>query len=72
MRVTSRLVDWMLTACESDPVVGGRFFRVNGLVDTPMRLLRPGFVYRVAVINLRRWRGDGATSGRRDTACATP
>ncbi|MDT5133784.1 MAG: hypothetical protein QOE41_3095 [Mycobacterium sp.] len=58
MRVTTRLVDWALTACESDPVVAVRFFKVNGLVDPPIRLLHPAFVYRVAVENLRRRRGD--------------
>jgi 2-polyprenyl-6-methoxyphenol hydroxylase-like FAD-dependent oxidoreductase len=59
MRVTTRLVDWALTACESDPVVVVRFFKVNGLIDPPIRLLLPAFVYRVAVVNLRRRRGDG-------------
>jgi 2-polyprenyl-6-methoxyphenol hydroxylase-like FAD-dependent oxidoreductase len=59
MRITSRLVDWALTACESDPVVAVRFFKVNGLIDPPVRLLLPAFVYRVAVVNLRRQRGDG-------------
>lgn len=59
MRVTTRLVDWALTACESDAVVAARFFRVNGLIDSPIRLLHPAFVYRVAVVNLRRRRGDG-------------
>ncbi len=59
MRVTTRLVDWALTACESDPVVAVRFFKVNGLIDPPIRLLHPAFVYRVAVVNLRRRRGDG-------------
>ncbi len=58
MRVTARLVDWALRACESDAVVAARFFRVNGLVDSPVRLLHPAFVYRVAVVNLRRRRGD--------------
>jgi 2-polyprenyl-6-methoxyphenol hydroxylase-like FAD-dependent oxidoreductase len=61
MRVTTRLVDWALTACESDPVVAVRFFKVNGLIDPPVRLLLPAFVYRVAVVNLRRQRGDGQT-----------
>jgi 2-polyprenyl-6-methoxyphenol hydroxylase-like FAD-dependent oxidoreductase len=64
MRVTTRLVDWALTACESDPVVAARFFKVNGLIDPPIRLLHPVFVYRAAVANLRRRRGDGHTSGR--------
>lgn len=59
MRVTTRLVDWVLTACESNPVVAVRFFKVNGLIDPPIRLLHPALVYRVAVVNLRRRRGDG-------------
>jgi 2-polyprenyl-6-methoxyphenol hydroxylase-like FAD-dependent oxidoreductase len=54
MRVTTRLVDWALTACESDLDVVVRFFKVNGLIDDPIRLLHPAFVYRVAVVNLRR------------------
>ena len=29
------------------------------LIDRPIRLLHPAFVYRVAVANLRRRRGDG-------------
>ena len=64
MRVSTRLVDWALAACESDAVVAARFFRVNGLIDSPIRLLHPVFVYRVAVVNLRRRRGGGQTSGR--------
>src|SRR4029077_18247051 len=52
-RATNRLVDWVLTACESDAVVGGQFFRVTALVDPPARLLHPSFLYRVATVNLR-------------------
>jgi len=59
MRVASRLVDWALTASESDPVVAVRFFRVNSLIDAPIRLAHPAFVYRAAVANLRRRRGGG-------------
>jgi 2-polyprenyl-6-methoxyphenol hydroxylase-like FAD-dependent oxidoreductase len=59
MRLTTRLVDWALTACESDLVVAVRFFKVNGLIDSPIHLLHPAFVYRVAVVNLRRRRSDG-------------
>jgi hypothetical protein len=54
MRLTGRLVDWILTACETDAVVGGKFFQVNSLVDPPARLLRPLFLYRVAAVNLGR------------------
>jgi 2-polyprenyl-6-methoxyphenol hydroxylase-like FAD-dependent oxidoreductase len=53
MRITSRLVDWVQAACESDAVVGGQFFRVTALVDPPARLLHPSFLYRVATVNLR-------------------
>ena len=63
MHITSRLVDWALTACESDPVVAARFFKFNGLIDRPTRLLHPAFVYRVAVANMRRRRADKRTSG---------
>jgi 2-polyprenyl-6-methoxyphenol hydroxylase-like FAD-dependent oxidoreductase len=59
MRVTTRLLDWVLTACESDLDVAVRFFKVNGLIFSPIRLLHPAFVYRVAVVNLRRRRADG-------------
>jgi 2-polyprenyl-6-methoxyphenol hydroxylase-like FAD-dependent oxidoreductase len=56
MRVTTRLVDWALAACESDPAVAARFFRVNSLIDPPTRLLDPIFAYQVATANLRRRR----------------
>ena len=59
MRVVTRLLDWALTACESDPVVAVRFFKVNGLIDPPVRLLHPALVGRMAVLNLRRRRGVG-------------
>jgi len=36
-----------------------RFFRVNSLIDSPIRLLHPAFLYRVAAVNLRRRRRDG-------------
>ena len=62
MRVATRLVDWALRACESDPVVAARFFKVNGLIDHPIRLVHPAFICRVAVANLRRRRGDRHTS----------
>ena len=54
MRATHRLVDLVLTACESDAVVATQFFKVAWLVDPPIRLLRPSFLYRVATVNLDR------------------
>ena len=58
MRVTNRLVDLVLTACESDAVVGTQFFKVTGLLDPPARLLHPSFLFRVATVNLRRRQRD--------------
>jgi 2-polyprenyl-6-methoxyphenol hydroxylase-like FAD-dependent oxidoreductase len=54
MRVTSRLVDLVLTACESDAVVATQFFKVAWLIDSPIRLLHPSFLYRVITVNLGR------------------
>jgi 2-polyprenyl-6-methoxyphenol hydroxylase-like FAD-dependent oxidoreductase len=58
MCMTSRLVDWIQTACESDALVASQFFRVTNLVDPPARLLHPLFLYRVANINLGRRQRD--------------
>ncbi len=61
-RMTNRLADWVLTACESDAVVVEKFFRVNNLIDPPVRLMHPSFISRVAAVNLRRRQGDHAIS----------
>ncbi|HTZ15595.1 MAG TPA: 2-polyprenyl-6-methoxyphenol hydroxylase-like oxidoreductase [Mycobacterium sp.] len=63
MRIATRLVDWAMAACESDLGVAVRFFRVNSLIDSPIRLLHPAFLYRVAAVNLRR-RRDARRVGR--------
>jgi 2-polyprenyl-6-methoxyphenol hydroxylase-like FAD-dependent oxidoreductase len=60
MRVTNRLADWVLTACESDAVIAEKFFRVNNFIDPPVRLMHPSFISRVAAVNLRRRQGDHA------------
>ncbi len=61
MRMTNRLADWVLTACESDAVIVEKFFRVNNLIDPPVRLMHPSFVSRVAAVNMRRRLGGHAT-----------
>lgn len=58
MRATSRLVDWIQAACESDAVVGTQFFRVTNLLDPPARLLHPAFLGRVVAVNRRRRQRD--------------
>ncbi len=52
-RIINRFADWLLTACETDPVVAERFFRVSNLLDPPSRLLNPSFVVGVARANRR-------------------
>jgi 2-polyprenyl-6-methoxyphenol hydroxylase-like FAD-dependent oxidoreductase len=72
VRIANAYTDWVLTACESDAVVAGQFFKVNSLVDAPSRLLRPAFVYRVATVNLRRRRGvHQSRRGTRQTTVPT-
>jgi hypothetical protein len=58
MRVSSRLVDWVLSACEYDAAAVSQFFKVIALVDPPARLLNPLFLARVATVNLRRRQRD--------------
>jgi 2-polyprenyl-6-methoxyphenol hydroxylase-like FAD-dependent oxidoreductase len=72
VRIANAYMDWVLTACESDAVVAGQFFKVNGLVDAPSRLLHPAFIYRVATVNLRRRKGvHQSPQGTRRTRVAT-
>ena len=73
MRITNRLVELVLTASESDAVIGTQFFRVTGLLDPPTRLLRPSFLYRVATVNRRGTQRDSssAQAGVADRAGST-
>lgn len=54
VRLTNALVDRILAAAESDPYVVQQFMRVTGMLDGPIRLLRPNFVYHVARASRRR------------------
>ena len=72
VRIANALMDRVLTACESDAMIAGQFFKVNGLVDPPNRLLHPAFIYRVATINLRRRKSVHQSSrGTRPAEVAT-
>lgn len=71
-RIINAYMDWVLTACESDAVVAGQFFKVNTMVDLPSRLLHPAFIYLVATVNLRRRSAVlQSPRGTRRTAVAT-
>ena len=77
VRLTNRLVDWVLTGCESDAAVGSQFFKVTALVDPPARLLNPLFIARVATVNRRRRQRDSQprqaeVAGRADDRTPLP
>ncbi len=54
MRITNAYLERVMTAAETDPVVAGQFMRVIGMIDPPVRLLRPSMLLRVAHTNGRR------------------
>jgi 2-polyprenyl-6-methoxyphenol hydroxylase-like FAD-dependent oxidoreductase len=58
MRISNAYLNWVLTATETDPAVAGQFMRVTGMIDPPSRLLRPGFVARVAKAHRGRRAAD--------------
>lgn len=68
-RVTHRCADWILAACESDPVVAEKFFRVNNFYDPPRRLAAPAFVAGVVAAAVRR--GPKAGDVQAPTVLAT-
>ncbi|WP_142392642.1 NAD(P)/FAD-dependent oxidoreductase [Mycobacterium sp. 3519A] len=47
IRLSNRYLDRVMTAAERDPVVTLRFLRVMGMMDSPMQLLLPHFMFRV-------------------------
>jgi 2-polyprenyl-6-methoxyphenol hydroxylase-like FAD-dependent oxidoreductase len=56
--VANRCTDWVLRICTYDTVVAERFFRVNNFLDSPIRLLHPAFIFRLATADRRRRRRD--------------
>ena len=61
MRITNAYLQRVLMASEADAAVAGQFFRVIGMIDSPVHLMRPGFMLRVARANRRR-KTDGLPS----------
>jgi 2-polyprenyl-6-methoxyphenol hydroxylase-like FAD-dependent oxidoreductase len=62
MRITNAFLERVLTAGEVDPIVAGQFMRVTAMVDSPVRLLRPAILLRVAQANRRRERTCGPST----------
>ncbi len=54
MRISNALLERVLTATESDPIVTSQFMRVTGMIDPPVRLLRPSVLLRIMRANRRR------------------
>ncbi len=47
MRISNMFLERVMTATESDPIVAGQFMRVTGMIDSPVRLLRPNILLRI-------------------------
>lgn len=54
MRLVNAYTRYVLAAAEVDISVTERFLRVNSMLDSPVRLLDPAFIFRVVVANRRR------------------
>ncbi|OBH25111.1 hypothetical protein A5692_03240 [Mycobacterium sp. E342] len=57
MRISNALLEPVMRATETDPIVAGQFARVTGMLDSPGRLLRPHILLRVMRV-MRRRPGD--------------
>jgi 2-polyprenyl-6-methoxyphenol hydroxylase-like FAD-dependent oxidoreductase len=54
MRINNAYLDRVMTAAETDPLVTEQLLKVLEMVDSPVRLLRPSSMFRVARGNRRR------------------
>ncbi|QNJ95229.1 FAD-dependent monooxygenase [Mycolicibacterium fluoranthenivorans] len=54
MRLSNAYLDRVMRAAETDIDIAVQLFRVTGMMDSPVQLLRPDFMARVARVNLRR------------------
>lgn len=54
MRVSNACFEPVMVAMETDPVVAAQFMRITGMLDSPLRLLRPAIVRRVIKARHRR------------------
>ncbi|MBI3224438.1 MAG: FAD-dependent monooxygenase [Mycolicibacterium cosmeticum] len=54
MRLSNAYLNWVMRAAETDVDTTAQLARVTGMLDSPLRLFRPGFVAHVAQINRRK------------------
>lgn len=73
IRINNACLAPVMTAAESDPVVAAQFMRITGMIDSPLRLMRPSFLLRVARAQHRRpgirpvHEGSGGHVGARES-----
>jgi hypothetical protein len=48
MRISNACLERVLTAAETDVAAAQQFMRVIGMIDSPLRLLSPKFILRIA------------------------
>lgn len=54
MRISNAYLEHVLTAAEADLDAARQFLRVSGMIDSPLRLLHPRFLLRIALANRRQ------------------
>jgi 2-polyprenyl-6-methoxyphenol hydroxylase-like FAD-dependent oxidoreductase len=54
MRISNGYLGRVMAAAETDRVAAQQFIRLIGMIDSPVRVLRPSFMLRVARANRRR------------------
>jgi hypothetical protein len=68
MRLSNAYLDRVMRAAETDVDIAVQLLRVTGMMDSPVQLLRPDFMARVARVNLRR---HGPTAALQPVAAST-
>lgn len=63
IRISNACLEPVMIASETDPVVAGQFMRVVGMLDSPLRLLRPPILLRILRAQHRRAGGHSVHEG---------